>query len=302
MDPSYCSQTTAEHTRAAMLIPTTNLIENTVYAIFLLYIQGHSWSRKVQNSHQCILQRSNGIILCVVPENTQTPNRRFFGLSPPVTLDIPVYILFWLWTLPTPQEKISYDLPWYSDIFWHCILCTSKFICAHKYKTDIPAVTCLKEQFLSGQFGHRNENIGFGPIRLTLNTEKWSHYGEAIQATIRSLRCTIPSSENQLCVCLFCQFQGIILVYDITTEDSFKHIAQWLQNIQDVSTCMDNNSQGNLPLYLVAKGWISLVYKSRHKHKHRQVRTPDHKHNNICKDMLKCSDALTCLMLMLVRK
>ncbi|XP_020615446.1 ras-related protein Rab-8B-like [Orbicella faveolata] len=26
---------------------------------------------------------------------------------------------------------------------------------------------------------------------------------------------------------------GIILVYDITTEDSFKHIAQWLQNIQD---------------------------------------------------------------------
>lgn len=31
------------------------------------------------------------------------------------------------------------------------------------------------------------------------------------------------------------QFQGIILVYDITTEDSFKHISQWLQNIQDVS-------------------------------------------------------------------
>lgn len=26
---------------------------------------------------------------------------------------------------------------------------------------------------------------------------------------------------------------GIILVYDITTEDSFKHISQWLQNIQD---------------------------------------------------------------------
>ncbi|XP_068689904.1 ras-related protein Rab-13-like isoform X2 [Montipora foliosa] len=28
---------------------------------------------------------------------------------------------------------------------------------------------------------------------------------------------------------------GIILVYDITTEDSFKHISQWLQNIQDIS-------------------------------------------------------------------
>ncbi|XP_073240992.1 ras-related protein Rab-8B-like [Porites lutea] len=26
---------------------------------------------------------------------------------------------------------------------------------------------------------------------------------------------------------------GIVLVYDVTTEDSFKHIAQWLQNIQD---------------------------------------------------------------------
>ena len=47
------------------------------------------------------------------------------------------------------------------------------------------------------------------------------------------------------CICLFCQFQGIILVYDITTEDSFKHIAQWLQNIQDVSTRMDScNSTG----------------------------------------------------------
>lgn len=34
----------------------------------------------------------------------------------------------------------------------------------------------------------------------------------------------------------FYHFQGIILVYDITTEDSFKHIAHWLQNIQDVST------------------------------------------------------------------
>ncbi|XP_032238048.1 GTP-binding protein ypt2 isoform X2 [Nematostella vectensis] len=26
---------------------------------------------------------------------------------------------------------------------------------------------------------------------------------------------------------------GILLVYDITTEDSFKHISQWLQNIED---------------------------------------------------------------------
>ena len=33
-------------------------------------------------------------------------------------------------------------------------------------------------------------------------------------------------------------FQGIVLVYDVTTEDSFKHIAQWLQNIQDVSTAV----------------------------------------------------------------
>ncbi|KXJ07022.1 ras-related protein Rab-8B [Exaiptasia diaphana] len=27
---------------------------------------------------------------------------------------------------------------------------------------------------------------------------------------------------------------GIVLVYDITAEDSFKHISQWLQNIADV--------------------------------------------------------------------
>ena len=33
-------------------------------------------------------------------------------------------------------------------------------------------------------------------------------------------------------------FQGIVLVYDVTTEDSFKHIAQWLQNIQDVSAAL----------------------------------------------------------------
>ena len=33
-------------------------------------------------------------------------------------------------------------------------------------------------------------------------------------------------------------FQGIVLVYDVTTEDSFKHIAQWLQNIQDVSAAV----------------------------------------------------------------
>ena len=33
-------------------------------------------------------------------------------------------------------------------------------------------------------------------------------------------------------------FQGIVLVYDVTTEDSFKHIAQWLQNIQDVSVAV----------------------------------------------------------------
>ena len=42
--------------------------------------------------------------------------------------------------------------------------------------------------------------------------------------------------NSNVLICLFCHFQGIILVYDITTEDSFKHIAQWLQNIQDVST------------------------------------------------------------------
>jgi len=28
---------------------------------------------------------------------------------------------------------------------------------------------------------------------------------------------------------------GIVLVYDITTEDSFKNIAQWLQNIDEAS-------------------------------------------------------------------
>jgi len=33
--------------------------------------------------------------------------------------------------------------------------------------------------------------------------------------------------------------QGIVLVYDITTEDSFKHISQWLQNIEDV--CITTN-------------------------------------------------------------
>lgn len=34
---------------------------------------------------------------------------------------------------------------------------------------------------------------------------------------------------------IFVPFQGIVLVYDITVEDSFKHITQWLQNIEDVS-------------------------------------------------------------------
>ena len=42
--------------------------------------------------------------------------------------------------------------------------------------------------------------------------------------------------NSNVLICSCCHFQGIILVYDITTEDSFKHIAQWLQNIQDVST------------------------------------------------------------------
>ena len=50
------------------------------------------------------------------------------------------------------------------------------------------------------------------------------------------------------------QFQGIILVYDITTEDSFKHISQWLQNIQDVSKIF-------LHLLLVP---FFFVYQSKH--------------------------------------
>lgn len=56
---------------------------------------------------------------------------------------------------------------------------------------------------------------------------------------------------------LILSFQGIILVYDITTEDSFKHIAQWLQNIQDVSTAYRQN--------------LTVERPTAHEHKHKHI-------------------------------
>lgn len=55
-------------------------------------------------------------------------------------------------------------------------------------------------------------------------------------------------------------FQGIILVYDITTEDSFKHIAQWLQNIQDVSK---NNTIHNPSVCYVAWNEVCFLLAPR---------------------------------------
>ena len=64
-------------------------------------------------------------------------------------------------------------------------------------------------------------------------------------------------------ICLFCHFQGIILVYDITTEDSFKHIAQWLQNIQDVSTVC---------VYIVLREQLTAESLMAHKHKRKHIK------------------------------
>ena len=48
-----------------LVLPILQLSLKALYILSLCYHQGHSWSGKVQNSHQCILQRSNGILpLC----------------------------------------------------------------------------------------------------------------------------------------------------------------------------------------------------------------------------------------------
>ena len=38
-------------------------------------------------------------------------------------------------------------------------------------------------------------------------------------------------------MCLFGSFQGIMIVYDITNEESFEHIAKWVDYVHSVSMC-----------------------------------------------------------------
>jgi len=41
------------------------------------------------------------------------------------------------------------------------------------------------------------------------------------------------------CVCLCVCVQGIMLVYDVTTEKSFENIRNWIRNIEEVSQTSD---------------------------------------------------------------
>ena len=55
------------------------IVLKALYMLSFCYNQGHSWSGKVQNSHQCILQRSNGIyILCCSRKFPDTQQKDFW--------------------------------------------------------------------------------------------------------------------------------------------------------------------------------------------------------------------------------
>ena len=47
----------------------------------------------------------------------------------------------------------------------------------------------------------------------------------------------------RVCVCMCVCVQGIMLVYDVTTEKSFENIRNWIRNIEEVSEISDCCSQ-----------------------------------------------------------
>lgn len=68
---------------------------------------------------------------------------------------------------------------------------------------------------------------------------------------------------------LFLSFQGIMLVYDITSEKSFENIKNWIRNIEEVSfgshedlkrgsnSMFTNNQTLHINIYIRKKGYNS---------------------------------------------
>lgn len=79
MDSSYCSRTGTGHTRAAVPVLSSNLIESTVHVIFFVITRDTAGQERFRTLTSAYYRGAMVSIPCVVPQNAQTPSGRFFG-------------------------------------------------------------------------------------------------------------------------------------------------------------------------------------------------------------------------------
>ena len=107
MDSSYCCRTGTQHTRAAIPILTSDLIESTVHVIFLLSPGIQLVRKGSELSPVHITEEQWYINLVLFQKMPRHPVEGFLGYT---------LRLYWKF-LTTTLKKNFNDLPWYAKIF-----------------------------------------------------------------------------------------------------------------------------------------------------------------------------------------
>ena len=100
---------------AQLVLPILQISLKALYILSLCYHQGYSWSGKVQNSHQCILQRSYGMLPLCCSRKCPDTQWKVFWVKPSC------YIL--VFCQHYPKRKIPVTFPGMLRYFLALHLC-----------------------------------------------------------------------------------------------------------------------------------------------------------------------------------